>query len=59
MLGLPDGENALRLEDIMRPEGLKLMKRDVRGQAAAKRAFTAMMGMHKIDIAAIEAARKG
>ncbi|HTD29479.1 MAG TPA: VOC family protein, partial [Xanthomonadaceae bacterium] len=27
--------------------------------AAAKRAFTAMMGMKKIDIAAIEAARRG
>jgi len=36
MLGLPDGENALRLEDIMRPEGLKLMKRDVRGQASQR-----------------------
>ena len=28
-------------------------------QAAAKRAFTAMMGMKKIDIAQIEAARRG
>lgn len=28
-------------------------------QAAAKRAFNAMMGMKKIDIAAIEAARRG
>ena len=28
-------------------------------QAAAKRAFDAMMGMRKIDIAAIEAARRG
>lgn len=28
-------------------------------QAAAKRAFTAMMGMKKIDIAKIEAARRG
>jgi predicted 3-demethylubiquinone-9 3-methyltransferase (glyoxalase superfamily) len=28
-------------------------------QAAAKRAFEAMMGMRKIDIAAIEAARRG
>ena len=28
-------------------------------QAAAKRAFEAMMGMKKIDIAAIEAARRG
>ncbi len=36
MLGLPDGENALRLEDIMRPEGLKLMKRDVRGTASQR-----------------------
>ena len=30
-----------------------------RDQAAAKRAFEAMMGMKKIDIAAIEAARRG
>jgi two-component system cell cycle sensor histidine kinase/response regulator CckA len=36
MLGLPDGDNALRLEDIMRPEGLKLMKRDVRGSASQR-----------------------
>jgi len=36
MLGLPDGEHALRLEDIMRPEGLKLMKREVRGQASQR-----------------------
>jgi 2-polyprenyl-6-hydroxyphenyl methylase/3-demethylubiquinone-9 3-methyltransferase len=28
-------------------------------RAAAKRAFDAMMTMHKIDVAAIEAARKG
>ena len=28
-------------------------------RAAAKRAFDAMMGMKKIDIAAIEAARRG
>jgi predicted 3-demethylubiquinone-9 3-methyltransferase (glyoxalase superfamily) len=30
-----------------------------RDRAAAKRAFKAMMGMKKIDIAAIEAARRG
>lgn len=36
MLGLPDGDSALRLEDIMRPEGLKLMKREVRGQASQR-----------------------
>jgi two-component system cell cycle sensor histidine kinase/response regulator CckA len=36
ILGLPDGENALRLEDIMRPEGLKLMKREVRGQQSQR-----------------------
>lgn len=36
MLGLPDGEHALRLEDIMRPEGLRLMKREVRGQASQR-----------------------
>jgi hypothetical protein len=28
-------------------------------QAVAKRAFDAMMGMKKVDIAAIEAARRG
>jgi two-component system cell cycle sensor histidine kinase/response regulator CckA len=36
MLGLPDGEHALRLEDIMRPEGLKLIKREVRGQTSQR-----------------------
>ncbi|RYD94312.1 MAG: PAS domain-containing hybrid sensor histidine kinase/response regulator, partial [Sphingomonadales bacterium] len=36
MLGLPDGDNALRLEDIMRPEGLKLMKREVRGATSQR-----------------------
>ncbi len=36
MLGLPDGDSALRLEDIMRPEGLKLMKREVRGSASQR-----------------------
>jgi two-component system cell cycle sensor histidine kinase/response regulator CckA len=36
MLGLPDGDNALRLDDIMRPEGLKLMKREVRGTASQR-----------------------
>jgi predicted 3-demethylubiquinone-9 3-methyltransferase (glyoxalase superfamily) len=29
------------------------------GAAEAKRAFDAMMGMKKIDVAAIEAARRG
>jgi two-component system cell cycle sensor histidine kinase/response regulator CckA len=36
MLGLPDEPAGLRLEDILRPEGLKLMKRDVRGQASQR-----------------------
>ncbi len=36
MLGLPDGDHALRLEDILRPEGLKLMKREVRGQTSQR-----------------------
>lgn len=36
MLGHPDGDAALRLEDIMRPEGLKLMKREVRGVASQR-----------------------
>ncbi len=36
MLGLPDEPAGLRLEDILRPEGLKLMKRDVRGQSSQR-----------------------
>jgi two-component system cell cycle sensor histidine kinase/response regulator CckA len=36
MLGLPEEPAGLRLEDILRPEGLKLMKREVRGQASQR-----------------------
>jgi two-component system cell cycle sensor histidine kinase/response regulator CckA len=36
MLSLPDEPAGLRLEDIMRPEGLRLMKREVRGQASQR-----------------------
>ncbi|MDP3737026.1 MAG: response regulator [Hyphomonadaceae bacterium] len=36
MLSLADGDHALRLEDILRPEGLKLMKREVRGQSSQR-----------------------
>jgi two-component system cell cycle sensor histidine kinase/response regulator CckA len=36
MLGLPDEPAGLRLEDILRPEGLKLMKREVRGAASQR-----------------------
>jgi two-component system cell cycle sensor histidine kinase/response regulator CckA len=36
MLGLPDEPAGLRLEDILRPEGLKLMKREVRGQSSQR-----------------------
>src|SRR5262249_2204539 len=34
MLGLPDEPAGLRLEDILRPAGLKLMNREVRGAAS-------------------------
>jgi two-component system cell cycle sensor histidine kinase/response regulator CckA len=36
MLGLPDEPAGLRLEDIMRADGLKLMKREVRGQSTQR-----------------------
>jgi len=36
MLGLPEDTAGLRLEDILRPEGLKLMRREVRGSASQK-----------------------
>jgi two-component system cell cycle sensor histidine kinase/response regulator CckA len=36
MLSLPEEPAGLRLEDILRPEGLKLMKREVRGQASQR-----------------------
>ncbi len=51
MLGLPDGDNALRLEDIMRPEGLKLMKRDVRG-AASQRAEVVLRARDGVETSA-------
>jgi two-component system cell cycle sensor histidine kinase/response regulator CckA len=36
MLGQPDEPAGLRLEDILKPEGLKLLKREVRGTAAQR-----------------------
>ncbi len=51
MLGLPDGDNALRLEDIMRPEGLKLMKRDVRG-ATSQRAEVVLRARDGVETTA-------
>jgi two-component system cell cycle sensor histidine kinase/response regulator CckA len=51
MLGLPDGDNALRLEDIMRPEGLRLMKRDVRG-AASQRAEVVLRARDGVETSA-------
>ncbi len=51
MLGLPDGDNALRLEDIMRPEGLRLMKREVRG-AASQRAEVVLRARDGVETSA-------
>jgi two-component system, cell cycle sensor histidine kinase and response regulator CckA len=51
MLGLPDGDNALRLEDILRPEGLKLMKREVRG-AASQRADVVLRARDGVESSA-------
>ena len=51
MLGLPDGDNALRLEDIMRPEGLRLMKREVRG-AASQRAEVVLRARDGVESSA-------
>ncbi|HOY78971.1 MAG TPA: response regulator [Hyphomonadaceae bacterium] len=51
MLGLPDGDNALRLEDIMRPEGLKLMKREVRG-ATSQRAEVVLRARDGVETTA-------
>lgn len=48
MLGLPDDPAGLRLEDIMRPEGLKLMRREVRG-AASQRAEVVMRARDGVE----------
>ncbi|HEX5006602.1 MAG TPA: PAS domain-containing protein, partial [Hyphomonadaceae bacterium] len=51
MLGLPDGDHALRLEDILRPEGLKLMKREVRG-ATSQRAEVVLRARDGVETSA-------
>ena len=48
MLGLPEEPAGLRLEDILRPEGLKLMKREVRG-AASQRAEVVMRARDGVE----------
>ena len=48
MLGLPDDPAGLRLEDIMRPEGLKLMRREVRG-ASSQRAEVVMRARDGVE----------
>jgi two-component system, cell cycle sensor histidine kinase and response regulator CckA len=51
MLGLPDEPAGLRLEDILRPEGLKLMKRDVRG-ASSQRAEVVLRARDGVEASA-------
>jgi two-component system cell cycle sensor histidine kinase/response regulator CckA len=51
MLGLADEPNGLRLEDIMRPEGLKLMRREVRG-AQSQRADVIMRARDGVEMPA-------
>ena len=46
-------------ERLCPPYGFMLTVAIAAGGAEAKRAFEAMMGMKKIDVAAIEAARRG
>ncbi len=48
MLGLPEEPAGLRLEDILRPEGLKLMKREVRG-ATSQRAEVVMRARDGVE----------
>ncbi len=51
MLGLPEEPAGLRLEDILRPEGMKLMKREVRG-AASQRADVVMRARDGVELPA-------
>ncbi len=48
MLGLPEEPAGLRMEDILRPEGLKLMRREVRG-AASQRAEVVMRARDGVE----------
>jgi two-component system cell cycle sensor histidine kinase/response regulator CckA len=51
MLGLPEEPAGLRMEDIMRPEGLKLIRREIRGQSAL-RADVVMRARDGVEIPA-------
>jgi two-component system, cell cycle sensor histidine kinase and response regulator CckA len=51
MLGLPEEPAGLRLDDIMRPEGLRLLKREVRG-AASQRAEVVMRARDGVELPA-------
>jgi predicted 3-demethylubiquinone-9 3-methyltransferase (glyoxalase superfamily) len=44
---------------VKRSEAFSLMEAVAAGGAEAKRAFDAMLGMKKIDVDAIQAARRG
>jgi two-component system, cell cycle sensor histidine kinase and response regulator CckA len=51
MLGLPDEPAGLRLEDILRPEGLKLLRREVRG-TTSQRADVLMRARDGVELPA-------
>ncbi len=52
MLGLPDELDGLRLEDLMRPEGLRLMKRETRG-GANQRADVVLRSRNGVELPAL------
>lgn len=52
LLGLPDELDGLRLEDLMRPEGLKLMKRETRG-GASQRADVVLRARSGVELPAL------
>ena len=52
ILGLPDQLDGLRLEDLMRPEGLKLMRRETRG-GAYQRAEVVLRARNGVELPAL------
>ena len=52
ILGLPDELDGLRLEDLLRPEGLKLMKRETRG-GASQRADVVLRARSGVELPAL------
>ncbi len=52
MLGLPDELGGLRMDDIMRPEGLKLMRKDTRG-GSHQRADVVLRARNGVELPAL------